>query len=129
MSPVLLPVLLLAAEPSMLPLSDQLQLTHFGEEPPPANSGYGPSRRRRRMAELTAENTERIRIRVDYASLDEATAPRYSACFQVGSWYARGLAGPEPPADGVATCQGLSSGTPRQRRQQRTRLAYPPRRA
>ena len=112
MSSLLLPVLLLAAEPpSMLPLSDQMLLAHFGgETAPPANSGYGSNRRRRRMAELTAENTNRIRIHVDYRSLDEATAPLYSACFQVGAWYARGLAGPAPPADGVATCQGQISG-------------------
>ena len=106
-----------AAEPptatSMLPLSEQMLHKHFGETVPPANSGYGADRRRRRMAELTAENTNRIRIQVDYSSLYEATAPLYSACFQVGEWYARGLAGPTPPADGVATCEGLTSGAQR----------------
>ena len=69
----------------MLPLSDQLLLKHFGETAPPANSGYGAERRRRRMAELTAETTDRIRIHIDYESLYEETAPRYSACFQVGA--------------------------------------------
>ena len=86
---VIVPALLLAAEQppptSMLPLSDQLLLKHFGETAPPANSGYGAERRRRRMAELTAETTDRIRIQVDYESLYEETAPRYSACFQVGA--------------------------------------------
>ena len=110
---VIVPALLLAAEQppptSMLPLSDQLLLKHFGESAPPANSGYGTERRRRRMTELTAETTDRIRIHVDYASLYEETAPLYSACFQVGAWYARGLAGPRPPADGVATCRGETS--------------------
>ena len=85
---LLVPALLLAAEQpptSMLPLSDQLLLKHFGETAPPANSGYGAERRRRRMAELTAETTDRIRIHIDYESLYEETAPRYSACFQVGA--------------------------------------------
>ena len=116
---LLVPALLLAAEQppptSMLPLSDQLLLKHFGETAPPANSGYGAERRRRRMAELTAETTDRIRIHVDYESLYEETAPRYSACFQVGAWYARGLAGPTPPANGVATCRGETSGAQRTR--------------
>jgi hypothetical protein len=120
---LLVPALLLAAEQppptSMLPLSDQLLLKHFGETAPPANSGYGTERRRRRMTELTAETTDRIRIHVDYESLYEETAPLYSACFKVGAWYARGLAGPTPPANGVATCRGETSGA------QRTRCAYP----
>jgi len=110
---LLVPALLLAAEQppptSMLPLSDQLLLKHFGETAPPANSGYGTERRRRRMTELTAETTDRIRIHVDYESLYEETAPLYSACFKVGAWYARGLAGPTPPANGVATCRGETS--------------------
>ena len=116
---LLAPALLLAAEEppptSMLPLSDHLLLKHFGETTPPADSGYGRERRRRRMTDLTAENTDRIRIHVDYASLYEETAPLYSACFQVGAWYSRGLAGPTPPADGVATCRGETSGARRTR--------------
>ena len=45
---LLVPALLLAAEQpptSMLPLSDQLLLKHFGETAPPANSGYGAEAR------------------------------------------------------------------------------------
>ena len=115
---LLAPAPLLAAEEppptSMLPLSDQLLLKHFGETTPPADSGYGREWRRRRM-ELTEENTDRIRIHVDYESLFEETAPLYSACFKVGAWYSRGLAGPTPPADGVATCRGETSGAQRAR--------------
>ena len=48
---LLAPSLLLAAEEppptSMLPLSDQLLLKHYGETTPPADSGYGTERRRR----------------------------------------------------------------------------------
>jgi hypothetical protein len=98
---------------SILPLSEQMLYEHFGETVPPANSGYGADRRRRRMTELTPENTGRIRIHVDYDSLYEDKAPLYSACFVVGAWYARGLAGPTPPADGIATCAGLTTGAQR----------------
>jgi len=94
----------------MLPLSEQLLYQQFGENVPPANSGYGEDRRRRRrMKELTEENTLPIRIKVDYQSLYKETAPMYSACFEEGEWYARGLAGPTPPTDGVATCAGLAT--------------------
>ena len=115
---LLVPVALLVPN-SMLPLSDQLRLNHFGETVPPANSGYGTERRRRRMTELAAETTDRIRIHVDYESLYEETAPLYSACFKEGAWYARGLAGSTPPADDVPTCRGETSGA------QRTRCAQP----
>ena len=117
---LLVPVVLLVPN-AMLPLSDQLWFNHFGETVPPANSGYGPKERRRvtelrrRMTDLTAETTGRIRIHVDYESLYEETAPLYSACFQVGAWYSRGLAGATPPADGVATCRGEASGARRTR--------------
>ena len=105
---------LLAAR-SMLPLSERMRLEHFGDSIPPANSRYrnAPSKRQLDPCTgncLTEENTRPIRLRVDYASLDPETAPPYAACFQVGEWYARGLPGPEPPADpSLATCRGLTT--------------------
>ena len=61
---------------------------------------------RRRLEALTPANTNPIRLALDFASLDEATAPPYSACFKVGAWFRRGLpdGGAEPPADGKETC-------------------------
>ena len=61
---------------------------------------------RRRLEALTPANTNPIRLALDFASLDEATAPAYSACFKVGAWFRRGLpdGGAEPPADGKETC-------------------------
>jgi len=54
---------------------------------------------------MTPANTQPIRIRLDFSSLYQATAPRYSACFQVGAWFKRGLpAMTTPPSDGVETC-------------------------
>ena len=96
------------AAAALLPLSEQMLWQHFGDAVPPANSGYG-RQRRRRMEALTPENTQRIRLKVDYTSLYPDTAAKYSACFNVGDWYARGLPGPDPPADGVATCRGDTS--------------------
>ena len=60
---------------------------------------------RRRQLQLTEETTQPIRLHLDFASLHEETAPPYSACFEVGAWFARGVPGPEPPEDGVATCE------------------------
>lgn len=63
------------------------------------------ARPRRRQLQLTEETTQPIRLHLDFDSLYEETAPPYSACFEVGAWFARGVPGPEPPEDGVATCE------------------------
>jgi len=91
---------------SLLPLTERMQLAHYGADHPPSNTRYGTASRpsRRRMATLDVDNTEPIRLTVDYSSLYQETAPQYSACFAVGDWFARGLPGPDPPSDGVATC-------------------------
>ena len=80
---------------------------------------YGETRWDRRAlqtqeAELTTENTRPIQLHLDFNSLDEATAPEYSACFAVGAWFRRGFPQPEstctradklcPPANGIETC-------------------------
>eukprot|EP00962_Isochrysis_galbana_P003598 scaffold1021_cov108-Isochrysis_galbana.AAC.19 len=58
-----------------------------------------------RRLTLTSENTRPIRIVVDADSLVEATAPPYTACFNVGDWFRRGLPVDQtPPADGIPTC-------------------------
>ena len=98
---------------SLLPLSDRMQIEHFGhDQHPPANTRYGSASRpsRRRLATtLSIDNTEPIRLTVDYSSLYQETAPQYSACFAIGEWFAMGLPGPEPPSNGIATC--LRDGT------------------
>lgn len=56
-------------------------------------------------ATLTEANTRPISIKLDFSSLDEATAPQYAACFTAGAWFRRGFPSPQtPPEDGVATC-------------------------
>ena len=90
----------------LLPLSEQYRLDHYGDEIPPANSKFGTSSHRRRLA-LTTENTRPIRLHIDYSSLYEETSKPYGSCFTVGAWYARGLPGPTPPTSAVqATCTG-----------------------
>jgi hypothetical protein len=83
---------------SLVPLTEKL----------PTDDGVHPAARhprRRRLEALTRENTEPIRLVLDGASLDEATAPKYSACFREGDWFMRGLPGPNPPATKAeATC-------------------------
>ena len=65
------------------------------------------SRRRLAQKELTVENTRPIKFQLDYSPLYEETAPQWSACFEVGAWFRRGL--PEgqqtPPSDGIPTCK------------------------
>jgi len=63
-------------------------------------------------AALTPDNTAPIRLHLDFASLYEATAPQYTACFTIGEWYRRGLPRnqPTPPADGVPTCDSNGDG-------------------
>mmetsp|Transcript_16451 Transcript_16451/g.53644 ORF Transcript_16451/g.53644 Transcript_16451/m.53644 type:complete len:944 (+) Transcript_16451:1-2832(+) len=73
-------------------------------------------RRQRSLQEggdtLSRDNTNPIRFVLDFASLFPNTAQPYSTCFEVGSWYRRGFPGPNPPADGVETCQrGLDEWT------------------
>lgn len=59
----------------------------------------------RRGRRTQAATTERIRIHLDFNSLYEQTAPRYTACFRVGDWFRYGMPpGSEPPKDGVQTC-------------------------
>ena len=75
-----------------------------------AKQPYVPTASQRRALQsdgpLTPDNTAPIRIHLDFASLYEATAPQYTACFSIGEWYRRGLPRnqPTPPADGVTTC-------------------------
>ena len=65
------------------------------------------SRRRLAQKELTVRNTRPIKIDLDFSPLFEETAPQWSACFEVGAWFRRGL--PEgqqtPPSDGIPTCK------------------------
>ena len=61
-------------------------------------------------AELTRANTQPMRVKLDFASLYEETAPEYSACFAVGDWFRRGLPSQQtPPA--VETCQRGAAAT------------------
>lgn len=56
-------------------------------------------------AALSRKNTRPIRIKLDFESLYEATAPEHSTCFAVGQWFRRGLPKQQsPPPDGVETC-------------------------
>jgi len=93
---------------SALPLITQLQ--HENENLQPVHPQPRPSWIRRQLTAgtgtLNAGNTAPLRIKVDTRSLYEAHAPLYSACFQVGAWFRRGLPDqqPNPPANGVATC-------------------------
>ena len=80
----------------MLPLISQLQHQYGMSRP---HAGH------RRLEALTTANTAPIRFALDFASLYPATAPEYSACFEVGAWYRRGLPSTQtPPASGTATC-------------------------
>ena len=86
---------------SLVPLTEKL----------PTDDGVHPAARhprRRRLEALTRENTEPIRLVLDGASLDEATAPKYSACFREGDWFMRGLPGPNPPATKAEATGGAS---------------------
>ena len=56
-------------------------------------------------AVLTQTNTAPIRFKLDFSSLYEEHAPRYSACFREGDWFRRGLPlSLNPPADGIESC-------------------------
>ena len=67
---------------------------HLQSEPEAMDSGA-----------LTRENTKPIRIKLDVNSLYEDKAPDYSACFELGAWFRRGLpAQRTPPSNGVETC-------------------------
>jgi hypothetical protein len=97
---------------SLLPRSAHLEPDEadglHGPEEAALHAGRHPVKyNRRRTAALTTDNTDPIRISVDYTSLYPETAPPYSACFTEGEWFARGLPSggiDTPPADGVATC-------------------------
>ena len=102
--------LLLATIPSQptLPLISRLQHAH-GEPLDLHHQSY-PHRRRLSSEALTRANTRPLRVLLDFASLEEQSAPAYSACFRAGDWFRRGL--PEeqtPPANGVETCGHGSS--------------------
>ena len=58
------------------------------------------------VAPLTDNNTAPIRFSLDFASLYETTAPKWSSCFAIGAWYRRGIPrnSQSPPDDGIETC-------------------------
>lgn len=62
-------------------------------------------------AALTAANTHPLRFKLDFASLYEATAPEYTACFAVGAWYRRGLPRDQPTPPAVETCDANGDGS------------------
>lgn len=58
---------------------------------------------------LTTENTRPIAIHLDFKSLEEATAPKYTACFTEGAWFKRGFPTPPvPPSSGAGNCDRTS---------------------
>ena len=106
-------LILLAAITSQptLPLIGRLQHAHG--EPQDLHVQNYPNRRRLQSASnaLTRANTRPLRVLLDFASLEEQSAPEYSACFNAGDWFKRGL--PEqqtPPTNGIETCSHTSSG-------------------
>ena len=71
---------------------------------------YKSRRRHGRGRTLTTEEVQPINIHVDFSSLYEETAPKYSACFKVGDWFKFGMPpGDKPPRDGKETCIRHSS--------------------
>ena len=125
----MLGVVLLAAGSSPLPLISLLQHEHGNRVPVHPQQYAGDDARasrrrlsRRQMAEdatLTSDNTVPMRIHLDFRSLYEEHAPKYTACFgfcEPGAsvcdhWFKRGLPASEEP-DGVETC--ARDGTPEQ---------------
>lgn len=91
----------------MLPLSALLQRDgSLATHPQSLSLGGGGRHLQEESTALTSSNTRPLRVLVDFASLYEATAPEYSACFTVGQWFRRGLPLEQtPPADGVETCE------------------------
>lgn len=78
--------------------------THQGEGPPSLRRQL-QSTEPKAVVKLTPDNAKPIRIRIDFESLDESKAPKYSACFKTGEWFRRGLpAQTTPPSDGKETC-------------------------
>lgn len=102
---------------SLLPLIHQLQ--HENGNLLPVHPQQSTSARRmRRLVEtgndgtLNRANTAPLRIKVDTASLLESNMQpdnflKYTACFEVGQWFRRGLPDnqPDPPSNGIETCQ------------------------
>jgi len=92
----------------MLPLISQLQHLERNAQPVHEQRYASDPPPRRELQSAAAEETattQPIRYHLDFRSLYEEHAPRYSACFRAGDWFRWGLPGSQaPPADGTPTC-------------------------
>ena len=102
------------ADPSPLPLIHTLT---------PDTPTHTHTHTRATKRRLNLDDAQPVRITLDLASLDAATAPQYTACFAVGAWFRRGLPVEQsPPADGVATCDRSVAGSAAARKAAASRL-------
>ena len=107
MSTTMLALAPIAEASPTLSLIQQLQHAHPAtiEVQPQQRSVHPGSRQLQSGSALTRENTRPLRVRLDFKSLNRSLAPQYSACFEVGEWFRRGLPlQRSPPSDGVQTC-------------------------
>ena len=91
-------------------LITQLQHEHDNAHPVHPQRYEDPHRGRRAgtsriIGALTKHNTRPIRLHVDFASLFEEHAPRYSQCWRAGDWFRRGSPTSSlPPNNSKPTC-------------------------